>query len=83
MATHLITGGCGFIGSHLVKRLLELGEDVTVLDNNSTGKRKVELEMWKEVYLQFEEPDMLLLLIYHGLWEHSLNHLVGVVVWFV
>lgn len=29
----LVTGGCGFIGSHIVDRLLELGYDVVVLDN--------------------------------------------------
>jgi UDP-glucose 4-epimerase len=33
----LITGGAGFIGSHLCDRLLELGHDVLVLDNLSTG----------------------------------------------
>ena len=32
-----ITGGCGFIGSHLAERLLELGNSVTVLDDLSTG----------------------------------------------
>ena len=32
-----ITGGAGFIGSHLVERVLELGAEVTVLDNLSTG----------------------------------------------
>ena len=34
----LVTGGCGFIGSHLVDRLIQLEYDVVVLDNLSTGK---------------------------------------------
>jgi UDP-glucose 4-epimerase len=32
-----ITGGCGFIGSHLAERMVERGDSVTVLDDLSTG----------------------------------------------
>ncbi len=34
----LVTGGAGFIGSHLVERLVERGDEVVVLDNYSTGR---------------------------------------------
>jgi len=39
MAKYLVTGGAGFIGSHLVERLVADGQNVRVLDNFCTGKR--------------------------------------------
>lgn len=40
MSKYLVTGGCGFIGSHLVDALLNKDHDVTVLDDLSTGYRE-------------------------------------------
>src|SRR4051812_49171533 len=35
----LVTGGAGYIGSHMAHRLVELGKSVVILDNLSTGVR--------------------------------------------
>jgi UDP-glucose 4-epimerase len=36
----LVTGGAGFIGSHIVDRHIEMGDEVVVIDNLSTGKKE-------------------------------------------
>ncbi|MEO8071568.1 MAG: SDR family oxidoreductase [Acidobacteriota bacterium] len=40
MSTYLVTGGAGFIGSHLVEELVRRGERVRIVDNFSTGRRE-------------------------------------------
>src|SRR3972149_3961271 len=40
MKTYLVTGGAGFIGSHIAEELVRRGEKVRVLDDFSTGKRE-------------------------------------------
>ncbi|MEK6590196.1 MAG: NAD-dependent epimerase/dehydratase family protein, partial [Nitrospinota bacterium] len=37
---YLITGGAGFIGSNIAKRLVAEGESVRIIDNFSTGKKR-------------------------------------------
>ncbi len=40
MSKYLVTGGAGFIGSHLSRHLVSEGHDVVILDNLSTGRRE-------------------------------------------
>jgi UDP-glucose 4-epimerase len=47
MKKFLITGGAGFVGSHLAKELIEKGNSVTILDDLNTGKME-NLEKIKE-----------------------------------
>jgi UDP-glucose 4-epimerase len=46
---YLITGGSGFIGSHLAERLLDQGHSVTVIDNLSTGSNNNLLKVKKNI----------------------------------
>ena len=56
MGLSLITGGAGFIGSNMVRFLLEKGEKVRVLDNFETGKRENLTEVADQI--EFIEGDI-------------------------
>ena len=49
MASYLVTGGCGFIGSNIVHALVARGDQVRVLDNLSTG-REVNLAALRQAH---------------------------------
>ena len=55
---YLVTGGAGFIGSNLVKKLLEMNEDVRILDNFATGKRENILPYIDNPHLTVIEGDL-------------------------
>ncbi len=48
---YLVTGGAGFIGSHIVEELLRRGDEVRILDNFSTGKRDNLLPFKNDIHL--------------------------------
>lgn len=55
---YLITGGAGFIGSNIVKKLLKLGESVRIVDNLSTGRRENIEEFLNNPSFEFIEGDL-------------------------
>lgn len=59
MARICVTGGAGFIGSHLVDRLITEGHAVQVIDNLSTGSRKFVNEKADFIELDIRSPKLL------------------------
>jgi UDP-glucose 4-epimerase len=53
----LVTGGAGFIGSHLVDALVDRGDDVVVLDNLATGKAQNITRQAKFIEGDVSQPD--------------------------
>ena len=77
--TVLVTGGAGYIGSHMTYGLIDRGESVVVLDNLSTGVRGLVSEM--ATFVQGEVGDMDLvrhLIVAHGI--DAIVHFAGSVV---
>ena len=58
MARFLVTGGGGFIGSHLVDRLLGEGHKVRVIDDFSTGRRENLCHLAENPYIEIVEGDV-------------------------
>ena len=54
----LVTGGAGFLGSHLCRRLLDLGQEIVCVDNLSTGARRNIADLEKRKGFTFLEADV-------------------------
>ena len=54
----LVTGGAGFLGSHLCKRLLDEGHDVICVDNFFTGNKENILELLANPHFELMRHDV-------------------------
>lgn len=69
MAKILISGGSGFIGSHVVDRLVERKHEILVFDNFSTGKRENLARHFDNPDVKIEEGDIIVELEVMGAFE--------------
>ena len=58
MKKTLVTGGAGFLGSHLCERLLDRGEDVLCVDNYYTGSKQNVSHLMKNPYFELLRHDV-------------------------
>ena len=55
---NLVTGGAGFLGSHLIDRLMQSGEEVLCLDNTFTGRKANVRQWWNHPHFEFIRHDV-------------------------
>ncbi len=55
---NLVTGGLGFLGSHLIDRLMLTGEEVICLDNTFTGSKRNVINWWNNPLFEFIRHDV-------------------------
>jgi UDP-glucuronate decarboxylase len=58
MAAVLVTGGAGFLGSHLCDRLIERGDEVICVDNLFTGRKENIAHLWNHPKFEFIRHDI-------------------------
>jgi len=54
----LVTGGAGFLGSHLIERLLERGDEVLCVDNFFTGTKRNIVKLYDHPRFEFVRHDI-------------------------
>lgn len=54
----IVTGGCGFIGSHLTEKLIALGHEVIVIDNLACGRKSNIEQLYSNSRFSFIEKDI-------------------------
>ena len=55
---NLVSGGAGFLGSHLIDRLMQAGEEVICLDNTLTGSKSNLRQWWEHPHFEFIRHDV-------------------------